>query len=907
MFNYNKIISFIIISLVVVVLIVLFTGEVTAGENYAKPALFFQSDAGDLKVWWMDQEVREESEVFAAVEAGWQAKALADMDGDGHPDIYWLHEDGRLKVWLMEGLERIDTVYPLNPGTGEPQISPAWDMMAVADLNDSGSPDIIWQALSGPFEGDLAIWLMDGVEADRFGRLFNHPGVAKVSPLWEIGAVFDLMGDGQPEVIWQSVTGEAFDQLAYWQLDVEGDEFSRSASGRLVREGGRAQVRSEWRMKAAVDLMGDDQHEIIFQGIAGNFMNRVSYWVMEGPARVGGGRLDPDTVNPGWSIFGAAIAMDLPDTYAVTFSITDGEAPIEGAEISLNGLEAVTGENGLAEFEAVVAGEYDYTVSRDGYHPAVGTVEVVDEDVTVEVELDLITFEVIFDVTPADAIVTFNEEPYLEPVAVVPGTYDYRVEKDGYHPAVGTVEVVDEDVTVVVELDLITFKVTFADPDNGTLRAEVDGSAISSGDEAEAGKDVDFSAEPDAGYKVAAWIVNDVVVEGETGLTYTFENLDQAINVEVMLEEILDLSGFEIVDQGPQTAGVHIFLDISNATDANGHLLNGTYTIYLESDIEDLEARLHCPLPSGISRIIDDGTLRGYFTLYTVGEHTLTITIVGDDMNRSETITIDVVEPEGNTLYVGIIGQGSVELNNDPLPYLPWNGEFAAGEVVNLLAVPDEDWIFVEWKEHIGEAHLSSNPFFQVTLDENKRVIAVFEEDDEVVTDTYRIDFKVTDAFDGSNVEGADVEVFEDSARTVQLGTTQSTDADGEATLDLELEDGTYYYRVAADGYLTAEGQVVVAGENVTVAVSINADDIITAEDLGVEVVFLLLGVYNVTIPFDNAEEMLGATEESILILEVTGKDPLELFYVEDRDGFFKPATQGYSDAEIRGALVSVQ
>jgi len=59
--------------------------------------------------------------------------------------------------------------------------------------------------------------------------------------------------------------------------------------------------------------------------------------------------------------------------------------------------------------------------------------------------------------------------------------------------------------------------------------------------------------------------------------------------------------------------------------------------------------------------------------------------------------------------------------------------------------------------------------------------------------------------------------------------------------------------------------------------------------------------------PLIMPEEMLGATEESILILEVTGKDPLELFYVEDRDGFFKPATQGYSDAEIRGALVSVQ
>ena len=299
-----------------IVFLFLLTATAAAGnpenEGQSMPALFFQSEAGELKAWLMEEETRAHSLIFDSVDPGWQAKALADMDGDGHPDIYFLHDDGRLKVWLMEGLEYVETVYPRNPATGEPQISPVWDVMAVADLSGSGNPDIIWQALEGPREGDLAIWLMDGLNADRFGRLYNHPGVSSVSPLWEIGAVFDLLGDSQPEVIWQSVTGEAFDQLAYWQLDVEGDEFTRSASARLVHEGGRAAIRSQWRMKAAVDLMGDGQHEIIFQGIAGNMKNRVSYWVMEGPARIGGGRLDPDAVSPGWSLFGAEMCQVVP-------------------------------------------------------------------------------------------------------------------------------------------------------------------------------------------------------------------------------------------------------------------------------------------------------------------------------------------------------------------------------------------------------------------------------------------------------------------------------------------------------------------------------------------------------------------------------------------------------------------
>ena len=517
MFDFFKSKKMPVLILAVIMLTSLFALTAFA-QNDAKPAIFFQSVDDELKAWWMDGEEREASEVFASVEeAGWQAKALADMNGDGHPDIYWLNEDGRLKVWLMEGLEHVDTVYPLNPATGQPEILPVWDMMAVADLNGSGSPDIIWQALEGDREGDLAIWLMDGLEADRYGKLFNHPGVAKVSPLWEIGAVFDLLGDGQPEVLWQSVSGEAFDQLAYWQLDVEGDEFTRSASARLTHVGDRAEIKSEWRMKAAVDLMGDDKYEIIFQGIAGDVMDRVSYWVMDGPARIDGGRLMPDTVSPGWTIFGAAMALDeeIIPTFTVTF--VDYDDSVIDTQVVEQGEDAVAPADPVREGYEFIGWDTDFTnVTEDLtvkalYEIKTYTVEFVDwdgteieiqivehgsdavapadpvregydfigwdtdftnvtGDLTVTAEYELITFMVTFDVTPADAAVTFDGEPYTEPVAVVPGTYEYSVEKEGYYPEEGTVEVVDEDVTVVVELELITFMVSFeVTPEDATV------------------------------------------------------------------------------------------------------------------------------------------------------------------------------------------------------------------------------------------------------------------------------------------------------------------------------------------------------------------------------------------------------------------------------------------------------
>jgi len=106
--------------------------------------------------------------------------------------------------------------------------------------------------------------------------------------------------------------------------------------------------------------------------------------------------------------------------------------------------------------EDVEPGTYDYKVEKDGYETVEDTVEVVDEDVTVEVTLEEIppTYTVTFEVTPEDATVTFDGDVLEDHVAedVAPGTYDYKVEKDGYLTEEDTVEVVDEDVTVEVDL-----------------------------------------------------------------------------------------------------------------------------------------------------------------------------------------------------------------------------------------------------------------------------------------------------------------------------------------------------------------------------------------------------------------------------------------------------------------------
>ncbi|WP_245540715.1 InlB B-repeat-containing protein, partial [Treponema maltophilum] len=71
--------------------------------------------------------------------------------------------------------------------------------------------------------------------------------------------------------------------------------------------------------------------------------------------------------------------------------------------------------------------------------------------------------------------------------------------------------------TVNVSFTLNTYSVTFGTPANGTLKAELAGSAIASGKPIEYGKTVTFTAVPEPGYKVDTWTVTPASALQEGG------------------------------------------------------------------------------------------------------------------------------------------------------------------------------------------------------------------------------------------------------------------------------------------------------------------------------------------------------------------------------------------------------
>ena len=129
----------------------------------------------------------------------------------------------------------------------------------------------------------------------------------------------------------------------------------------------------------------------------------------------------------------------------------------------------------------------------------------------------------------------------------------------------------------------VTYFVAFVDGDvGGTLTAKVDDSPIQSGNEVEHGKEVTFTAVPNAGWKVAEWKKDDVAVNGTNG-TYTMSvTAGTTVTVKFYQSEIDDTAPtawstlLKVVRNAPANATIEINGEI-NATSDSGN--NGEIVI----------------------------------------------------------------------------------------------------------------------------------------------------------------------------------------------------------------------------------------------------------------------------------------------------------------------------------------
>lgn len=130
---------------------------------------------------------------------GWRLAAVADMDGNGVPDLIWQNDSTRaVGTWYMGGPQGTTL---LNVAYQAPDNYPGWSLVAVADMNDDGTPDLIWQNDSTRAVGT---WYMSDARALTRAKIaYQAPGTY---PGWKVIGVVDMDGNGVPDLIWQNDT-----------------------------------------------------------------------------------------------------------------------------------------------------------------------------------------------------------------------------------------------------------------------------------------------------------------------------------------------------------------------------------------------------------------------------------------------------------------------------------------------------------------------------------------------------------------------------------------------------------------------------------------------------------------------------------------------------------------------------
>jgi len=166
------------------------------------PDVVWQDPAsGTAQVWFLGG-VQGATRTGAAVLSGanaWQIAAVADLDGDGHPDLVWQDPaTGQSQVWFMNGAQGATV-----RGSAVLSKPNSWRIVGAADFDGNGHADLVWQ---DPATGVSQVWFMGGAQGTT---VIGAAALSKPNA-WRIARVMDFNGDGHPDLIWQDpTTGES--------------------------------------------------------------------------------------------------------------------------------------------------------------------------------------------------------------------------------------------------------------------------------------------------------------------------------------------------------------------------------------------------------------------------------------------------------------------------------------------------------------------------------------------------------------------------------------------------------------------------------------------------------------------------------------------------------------------------
>ena len=133
--------------------------------------------------------------------SGWHVFAAADFDGNGVPDLLWQNTStGQVNVnyYGGPGGAILTGFAVLNNGSG----TSGWAAVAAADFDGNGVPDLIWQNQSTGQVNVNYYGGSGGATLIGYAVLNNGSGTSG----WRVVAAADFDGNGVPDLIWQNTS-----------------------------------------------------------------------------------------------------------------------------------------------------------------------------------------------------------------------------------------------------------------------------------------------------------------------------------------------------------------------------------------------------------------------------------------------------------------------------------------------------------------------------------------------------------------------------------------------------------------------------------------------------------------------------------------------------------------------------
>ena len=226
-------------------------------------------------------------------------------------------------------------------------------------------------------------------------------------------------------------------------------------------------------------------------------------------------------------------------TYNVKFIVSDKAGLLENASVTFNGETISTDANGEAFFVGVTQGKNKpYSVSKTGYVSAQGTIDIENEDKTVEVKLNRQKCSVSLSASPQNAGALSGEGVYEygDSVTVVAtpneGWNFINWTENGGQVSNSTVFsfIIGSDRDLVANFSKTSYTIVATAGSGGTISPS--GNVV-----VEHGASKSFAITPDLGYEI-----DDVLVDGSSVgkvSSYTFGNVTSDHNISALFGRIL--------------------------------------------------------------------------------------------------------------------------------------------------------------------------------------------------------------------------------------------------------------------------------------------------------------------------------------------------------------------------------